>query len=153
MNPAFSVIFFTTASGAGFGLFAWMGLLALTNHLPARMPAGLALVAGAILAVAGLGSSIGHLGQPLRAWRAFSQWRSSWLSREGVLAIACLVSALWLGWLLWQAAPGPSRYVGHWPEHAALSAVVATGQMQLAGALVERWLFFAEARHLVTLYY
>jgi DMSO reductase anchor subunit len=23
----------------------------------------------------------------------------------------------------------------------------------LAGALVERWLFFAEARHLVTLYY
>ena len=26
MNPAFSVLFFTTLSGAGFGLWAWLGL-------------------------------------------------------------------------------------------------------------------------------
>jgi DMSO reductase anchor subunit len=32
-----------------------------------------------------------------------------------------------------------------WLAAAALSA--------LAGAVVERWLFFAQARHLVTLYY
>jgi DMSO reductase anchor subunit len=120
MHPAFSVIFFTTASGAGFGLFAWLGLLAMTNHLPGRIPAGAALVVGALFAIAGLFSSIAHLGQPLRAWRAFSQWRSSWLSREGLLAIACLVCALWLGWQLWQAS----------------SAVAATASMQLAGALL-----------------
>src|SRR5690606_12450111 len=30
-------------------------------------------------------------GNPQRAWRAFSQWRSSWLSREGVLAVATFV--------------------------------------------------------------
>jgi hypothetical protein len=36
MHPAFSVIFFTTASGAGFGLLAWFGLLALAGGLPAR---------------------------------------------------------------------------------------------------------------------
>ncbi len=36
------------------------------------------------LIAAGLLSSTGHLGRPERAWRAFSQWRSSWLSREGV---------------------------------------------------------------------
>ncbi len=36
MHPAFSVIFFTTASGAGFGLWAWFGLLALTGTLPSR---------------------------------------------------------------------------------------------------------------------
>jgi DMSO reductase anchor subunit len=29
-----------------------------------------------------------HLGKPMRAWRAFSQWRTSWLSREGVAAMA-----------------------------------------------------------------
>ncbi len=28
-----------------------------------------------------------HLGRPARAWRAFSQWRSSWLSREGIAAV------------------------------------------------------------------
>ena len=33
----------------------------------------------------GLLSSTFHLGHPERAWRAFSQWRISWLSREGVL--------------------------------------------------------------------
>ena len=35
---------------------------------------------------AGLISSTAHLGHPERAWRALSQWRSSWL-REGVLAV------------------------------------------------------------------
>jgi DMSO reductase anchor subunit len=36
-------------------------------------------------------SSTFHLGNPQRAWRAFSQWRSSWLSREGVLAVLAFV--------------------------------------------------------------
>ena len=36
MHPAFSVIFFTTASGAGFGALAWLGLLALCGALPPR---------------------------------------------------------------------------------------------------------------------
>jgi DMSO reductase anchor subunit len=44
---------------------------------------GLALA----LIVSGLLSSTLHLGRPERAWRALSQWRSSWLSREGVAAI------------------------------------------------------------------
>ena len=38
----------------------------------------------------GLLSSSPHLGHPERAWRAVSQWRSSWLSREGALALAHL---------------------------------------------------------------
>ena len=29
-----------------------------------------------------------------RAWRALGQWRSSWLSREGIAAIACAFVAL-----------------------------------------------------------
>ena len=32
MHPAFSVIFFTTASGAGFGLLSWLGLLAMAHR-------------------------------------------------------------------------------------------------------------------------
>src|SRR5689334_21486091 len=96
MHPAFSVIFFTTASGAGFGLFAWMGLMLATGPMP-RITTGILLATGAAFAVAGLFSSVAHLGQPTRAWRAFSQWRSSWLSREGVLALLCYAPALWFG--------------------------------------------------------
>ncbi|MBT7582606.1 MAG: dimethyl sulfoxide reductase anchor subunit, partial [Kordiimonadaceae bacterium] len=40
-----------------------------------------------ILVSIGLISSTLHLGHPERAWRALSQWRSSWLSREGIMAI------------------------------------------------------------------
>ncbi|TIO56012.1 MAG: dimethyl sulfoxide reductase anchor subunit, partial [Mesorhizobium sp.] len=38
-----------------------------------------------------------------------------------------------------------------WPFAAAASLLAAL--MQFAGMLVERWLFFAEAKHTVTLYY
>jgi DMSO reductase anchor subunit len=49
------------------------------------------------LAVSGLISSTLHLGNPQRAWRAFSQWQSSWLSREGVLAVlTCGLFGLWV---------------------------------------------------------
>ena len=89
MHPAISVIFFTVTSGAGFGLIAMIGAgMPLPNGLAAAffIPA----LAG-LLAVAGLVSSTFHLGHPERAWRAFSQWRSSWLSREGVAAVVTLV--------------------------------------------------------------
>ena len=35
MHPAYSVIFFTTASGAGFGLIALLGVLGSLQLLPA----------------------------------------------------------------------------------------------------------------------
>src|SRR5688500_11960141 len=101
MHPAFSVIFFTTASGAGYGLWIWLGVLALSNALPGRTPALIALGLGFVGVTAGLLSSTLHLGQPLRAWRAFSQWRSSWLSREGIAALLCFLPMLWFAAALW----------------------------------------------------
>lgn len=96
MHPAFSVIAFTTLSGAGYGLLLWAGGLILLPALQGRAPAngttillwGVLLVLGLVLTTAGLLSSMLHLGKPGRAWRAFSQWRTSWLSREGVFAVA-----------------------------------------------------------------
>ena len=96
MHPSFSVIFFTTFSGAGYGLWFWLGMMAVTGNLPARTPTLAGLALGVVLVTAGLLSSTLHLGKPLRAWRAFSQWRSSWLSREGVAAVLCYLPALWL---------------------------------------------------------
>jgi sulfite dehydrogenase (quinone) subunit SoeC len=89
MHPAFSVIFFTTASGAGYGLLALVGLMAPLGLVPADRGFGLvALGLAAVLISAGLLSSTAHLGRPERAWRALSQWKTSWLSREGLLALA-----------------------------------------------------------------
>jgi DMSO reductase anchor subunit len=94
MRPAWSIIFFTSISGLGFGLAAWLVLgfvdLANPQHL---LITGIATMA---LIVAGLLSSTFHLGHPERAWRALTQWRSSWLSREGVLAVLALIAmAVW----------------------------------------------------------
>ena len=88
MHPAKSVIFFTTLSGAGYGLFIAMAISAAFGWTePNLSAAGLSF----ILIVAGLISSTFHLGHPERAWRALSQWRTSWLSREGVLAILTFI--------------------------------------------------------------
>src|SRR6476620_9216130 len=102
MHPAYSVILFTTASGAGYGLLALLGLIGF-NHGPASsLWFGLvALIIALGLVSLGLLSSTFHLGRPERAWRAFSQWRSSWLSREGIAAVIAYVPALvlWGAWI------------------------------------------------------
>ncbi|HSR65802.1 MAG TPA: DmsC/YnfH family molybdoenzyme membrane anchor subunit [Xanthomonadaceae bacterium] len=93
MHPALSVIFFTTLSGAGYGLLAWAAVAALTGQAPAR-PLLAAVVLALVLSTLGLVSSLFHLGKPGRAWRAFSQWRTSWLSREGVASLATAAVAV-----------------------------------------------------------
>ena len=105
MKPAFSVIFFTVVSGCGYGLLFLFGLaLGFDPALFGRIE-GLSLLGiSAVFVAAGLLASTLHLGQPHRAWRAFSQWRSSWLSREGVASLASFVPMLALTWCLWRGA-------------------------------------------------
>jgi len=89
MKPALSVIFFTVLAGAGFGLWALLGgALALGVYPPGRGNVLGPLAIGFVFASIGLLSSTLHLGRPSRAWRAFSQWDSSWLSREGLASVA-----------------------------------------------------------------
>ena len=88
MHPAPSVIIFTTLSGLGFGMLAWLGIgLSAVTGWVAFFMFGIAFG----LAVGGLLASTFHLGHPERAIKAFSQWRTSWLSREGVVSVAALV--------------------------------------------------------------
>lgn len=95
MHPAPSIIVFTTLSGLGYGLAAVLGLGMLD---PAALATRIAHVLALFLIAAGLSSSTLHLGNPQRAWRAFSQWRSSWLSREGVMAILTFLPLVWAAW-------------------------------------------------------
>ena len=89
MNPAPSVITFTTLSGLGFGFLAFLA----AGFVPVQGLHAFALWAlGYALAVGGLLISALHLGNPQRAMLAFTQWRSSWLSREAVAAVATLIA-------------------------------------------------------------
>jgi len=88
MHPAPSVIFFTTFSGLGFGLLTWLGLGApdVTGWTAFAF-----FAIAYVMAVGGLLASTFHLGRPERAIKAFTQWRSSWLSREAWCAVGALV--------------------------------------------------------------
>lgn len=89
MHPALSVILFTVLSGAGLGLYALLILTQLSGW-QAALPPAMQLGAGALalgLVAAGLVSSTFHLANPKNAWRAATQFRYSWLSREAVLAM------------------------------------------------------------------
>ncbi|MGN6304935.1 MAG: dimethyl sulfoxide reductase anchor subunit family protein [Mesorhizobium sp.] len=95
MHPALSIIAFTTLSGLGYGLAVMLGLGLLD---PAAIATKIAWVAALAAIGGGLLSSTLHLGNPQRAWRAFSQWRSSWLSREGVMAIVTFIPLILTAW-------------------------------------------------------
>jgi len=88
MHPAPSVILFTIFSGIGFGLFFFLGLgFFSTDHL---LNFGLFFLAYGF-SILGLLSSLFHLGNPQRFLKAFSQWKTSWLSREGVFSTLTLM--------------------------------------------------------------
>ena len=88
MHPAPSVILFTTLSGIGFGLLAFLGLG--YPEVESWTAFAFFFIAYA-LAVGGLMASTFHLGHPERALLAFTQWKTSWLSREGIAAVLALV--------------------------------------------------------------
>ncbi len=102
MNPAFSVVIFTTIAGAAQGLVVTLALALL-----AGVPLGVGFASGALLLaeamlLIGLAASFGHLGRPERAWRAVLMWRSSWLSRECVV-LPAFIGVVGLWWLALRA--------------------------------------------------
>ncbi|MGC2415181.1 MAG: DmsC/YnfH family molybdoenzyme membrane anchor subunit [Stellaceae bacterium] len=142
MHPALSIVFFTTASGAGFALLLLVGLGVPLGLLPADPLFGLnALAIAAALAAGGLVSSVFHLGRPERAWRAFSQWRSSWLSREGVLSVATFVpSAIFaIGWILFGATSGVIGLCGILAASLAAGTIYCTGMIYASLKPIHQW--------------
>ncbi|HLW28437.1 MAG TPA: DmsC/YnfH family molybdoenzyme membrane anchor subunit [Kiloniellales bacterium] len=141
MHPAYSVILFTTTSGAGYGLLALLGLTAATEAALPRIGGLIALLLALGLITFGLLASTFHLGRPERAWRAFSQWRSSWLSREGVLAVATYVPALALGllWLSGREGDWLLALVGVTAAVLSILTVMATGMIYASLKTIRQW--------------
>lgn len=135
MNPAPSVIIFTTLSGLGFGLLIWLGLGIL---VPTGWVAFVFFTIAYLLAVGGLTASVFHLGHPERALKAFTQWRSSWLSREAWLSVGALtVMAIYgAGLVFWGAVWAPLGWLG-----AALcfGTVIATTMIYTQMRTIPRW--------------
>lgn len=142
MHPARSVIFFTTASGAGYGLMIWLALLAIMGLLPQEPAFGLvAFGLGFALIVSGLLSSTFHLGRPERAWRALSQWRSSWLSREGVAAILAFIplGLFALTSIFRLADPGVAMLLGLAGAAMSLLTVFTTSMIYASLKTIPAW--------------
>jgi len=148
MRPPWSIVLFTTLAGLGAGLF--LGLLGIEAFgAPTWHPGQLAGASGLAFALlaAGLVASVFHLGRPERAWRAASQWRTSWLSRE-VLALPALMAVVALHGGALEAigrfGPTPARVLAVGLTSAAgvvLAALLwwCTGMIYACLRMVEDW--------------
>jgi len=137
MNPAFSVVLFTTIAGAAQGLVVALALATLSGMpmTPVFTARGLA-IAGVMLTI-GLVASFGHLGRKERAWRAVLMWRTSWLSRE------CIVLPAFIGWIaLWWLALQRAEPNALLPIVALLLAAVlwlCTAMIYACLRFIEEW--------------
>ncbi|MEM7670641.1 MAG: DmsC/YnfH family molybdoenzyme membrane anchor subunit [Pseudomonadota bacterium] len=135
MHPAPSLVVFTVLSGLGLGLIFWLGL-GFGPQAPefAIVASILAIV---VTAVGGSCSAL-HLANPKNAWRAFSQWRSSWLSREACMMVAALAVFSAFGGL-WVLGLGRFWGLGWLAAALSLATVYATAMIYAQIRAVPRW--------------
>ena len=144
MNPAFSVIFLTTLTGASQGLFlalygaemaARAGAIAMPDHR-AFFAIGSAFVV--VLAGLGLLASFFHLGRPERAWRSAAKWRTSWLSREVIALPAFMAFAAAYGYLHALMAQG-TLLVGAVGTVLCIALYICTGMIYACIRFLQEW--------------
>ncbi len=135
MHPAPSVILFNTFSGLGFGLLFWLGFDATP---PTGWIAFAFFALAYIMAVGGLLASLFHLGHPERFLKAFSQWKTSWLSREGICAVAALtLMALYgAGLVFFDTNIAPLGWIG---GLLSLGVIFTTSMIYAQMNTVPRW--------------
>lgn len=145
MHPAFSVIFFTVASGAGYGLFILMALGYILGFIEFDK---VSILTGGLLSLglisAGLLSSTLHLANPKNAWRAFFRFKTSWLAREGVFAVLFYPVAILFLFGLWVNADksdynGLIAVIGFAAFALALATLFSTGMIYGCLKTIRQW--------------
>ncbi|HET7162454.1 MAG TPA: DmsC/YnfH family molybdoenzyme membrane anchor subunit [Rhodanobacteraceae bacterium] len=151
MKPALSVIFFTVLSGTGYGLWCLLGAALAAGIYPfAGTGVLVPLIFGFVLVTAGLLASTSHLGRPGRAWRALSQWRSSWLSREGIASLATYLPMLAVAWLAFIGYAGIGlRTASALLALGALATILCTANIYRSLKTIAAW----RTRQVLTLYF
>ncbi len=157
MHPAFSVIFLTTLIGVGQGLFLALytgQVYALAHLLPAQNSQTFYAVGSALallFLVAGLVASFFHLGRPERAWRAATQWRTSWLSREVIVLPLTMALIFFYGlahYLDWkqplfvlggQLAVDPTLLIGSLGMLATFGLFICTAMIYAGIKFIQEW--------------
>lgn len=145
MNPALSVVFFTTLAGAGQGLLLamvaaqWASRLGWSHSPLSNDLAIQASFLAALLAVIGLIASFFHLGRPERAWRAATQWRTSWLSREVIVLPLFIALSLAYGVALATEHPGWADVLGVCAALMAIVLYVCTGMIYACLPFLREW--------------
>lgn len=135
MHPAPSVILFSVLSGIGFGFLAFLGWGAM---VPAGWMAFILWGIGYALAVAGLLAATFHLGNPRNALKAFTQWRTSWLSREAWASVGTLVLLAPVALSDWLGLGWP-RLAGQIGGVLAFVTVFTTAMIYAQIKAVPRW--------------
>ena len=134
MHPAPSVIVFSVLSGLGFGLLAFLAIRLDQTGWIAFFWWGL----GYALAVTGLMAAAFHLANPKNALKAFSQWQTSWLSREAWASVAALLLLAPMALSDWLGLGLPRFLV--WPGALlALVTVFTTAMIYAQIRAVPRW--------------
>ena len=134
MHPAPSIIVFSTLSGLGFGLLAWLGM---DPTPPTGWVAFVFFTIGYGLAGGGFISSTFHLGHPERALGALSQGGSSWLGREAVGAVAAMgVMGIYALGLIFDTQIAPLGWIG---AALSLGVVFTTSMIYAQLPTVPRW--------------
>jgi sulfite dehydrogenase (quinone) subunit SoeC len=142
MHPSASVIIFTVLSGTGYGILFMLGYGAAIRLLPPdRIFAFVAFGLSLGFITIGLLSSMLHLGRPERAWRATSQWRSSWLSREGLLALITYMptAPFAVSWAFFGYNTGFIAVFGAIAGLLAVATVFATGRIYSTLRPIRQW--------------
>jgi DMSO reductase anchor subunit len=141
MHAPWSMIFFTTLTGAAQGLMLALVALEFANPRVGALSAWLLNLAGAavvlVLCGAGLVAAMFHLGHPLRAWRSVAMWRTSWMSRE-VIVLPAFMAVVFA----WGAAHWLNATTTPWSIAAALLAValyICTGMIYAAVKAMREW--------------
>lgn len=141
MHPAKSVIFFTTLSGAGYGLlFASIVGYLYGFYYASTTQLLIAMALSFVMVTAGLLSSTFHLGHPERAWRALSQWKTSWLSREGLSALITFFPwAVFVATLLFNNNEILQHWAGMITATMALFTVFTTSMIYRSLKTIDAW--------------
>lgn len=142
MHPAYSIILFTTFSGAGYGLLIVLAIFALSGGVPPDRWFGFFSFLFAFMMITfGLIASTYHLGHPAKAWRALSQWKTSWLSREGILALATFIPGLLFafGWVFMESHQGGWRLMAGLTMILSLMTVFCTAMVYASLRTIRAW--------------
>ncbi len=142
MHPALSVIFFTVTAGAGYGVLFLLGITRMANLVPNISPDQLTAMGlvGLVLVTAGLISSTFHLANPKNAWRSFTRFKTSWLSREAVFAVlfypVCLV---WLAFEWFTGNTGATAFFALLTAVLAVIVLVCTAMIYASLKTIRQW--------------